>query len=375
MKLVRLDSVESTNKYCEALDLHQVEDFTCYWALEQTAGIGQRGNHWASAPGENLTFSLVLHPTSLAASRQFKLTQALSLALVDFMKEFREFREYKEFREFEELKESKEFKEFKEFAPQGDYIYAAASRKSKRACSSLDFRCSRKPASRHREFREFAPQGDYIYAAASRKSKRACSSLDFRCSRKPASRHREYKEIKEYKEFKEYREYKEFKESKEYKEYKEFKEFKNIKVKWPNDLYVGSNKICGTLVSTRLQGDTISSAVCGIGLNINQTAFPDWVPNPTSLRLLTGRSYDLEATLHVLLDCIRRRYDALCAGADMQQEYLAHLMNLGCEARYGYLGREITAVITGVDDHGRLLLDSSDGRRLCCAMKEITFLP
>ena len=335
MKLVRLDSVESTNKYCEALDLHQVEDFTCYWALEQTAGIGQRGNHWASAPGENLTFSLVLHPTSLAASRQFKLTQALSLALVDFMKEFREFREYKEFREFEELKESKEFKEFKEFAPQGDYIYAAASRKSKRACSSLDFRCSRKPASRHRE----------------------------------------YKEIKEYKEFKEYREYKEFKESKEYKEYKEFKEFKNIKVKWPNDLYVGSNKICGTLVSTRLQGDTISSAVCGIGLNINQTAFPDWVPNPTSLRLLTGRSYDLEATLHVLLDCIRRRYDALCAGADMQQEYLAHLMNLGCEARYGYLGREITAVITGVDDHGRLLLDSSDGRRLCCAMKEITFLP
>jgi hypothetical protein len=50
-------------------------------------------------------------------------------------------------------------------------------------------------------------------------------------------------------------------------------------------------------------------------------------------------------------------------------------MNLGCEARYGYLGREIAAVITGVDDHGRLLLDSSDGRRLCCAMKEITFLP
>ncbi len=31
----------------------------------------------------------------------------------------------------------------------------------------------------------FAPQGDYIYAAASRKSKRACSSLDFRCSRGP----------------------------------------------------------------------------------------------------------------------------------------------------------------------------------------------
>ena len=84
MPIVRLDSVESTNKYCEALDLKQVEDFTCYWALEQTAGIGQKGNHWESASGQNLTFSLVLHPTFLPADRQFKLTQALSLALVDF---------------------------------------------------------------------------------------------------------------------------------------------------------------------------------------------------------------------------------------------------------------------------------------------------
>ena len=85
MKIEKFDSLESTNKYCEALDLKQVEDFTCYWALEQTAGIGQKGNHWESASGQNLTFSLVLHPTFLPADRQFKLTQALSLALVDFL--------------------------------------------------------------------------------------------------------------------------------------------------------------------------------------------------------------------------------------------------------------------------------------------------
>ena len=88
MQIVRLDSVESTNKYCEVLDLAEVEDFTCYWALEQTAGIGQRGNHWEAAPGKNLTFSLVLHPTFLPADRQFHLTQALSLALVDFLSFF-----------------------------------------------------------------------------------------------------------------------------------------------------------------------------------------------------------------------------------------------------------------------------------------------
>ena len=88
MRIEKFDSLESTNKYCEALDLAEVGDFTCFWALEQTAGIGQRGNHWVSESGQNLTFSLVLHPTFLPADRQFKLTETLSLALVDFLSTF-----------------------------------------------------------------------------------------------------------------------------------------------------------------------------------------------------------------------------------------------------------------------------------------------
>ena len=88
MRIEKFDSLESTNKYCEALDLAQVEDFTCYWALAQTAGIGQRGNHWEAEPDKNLTFSLILHPAFLPADQQFKLTEALSLALVDFLSFF-----------------------------------------------------------------------------------------------------------------------------------------------------------------------------------------------------------------------------------------------------------------------------------------------
>ena len=70
-------------------------------------------------------------------------------------------------------------------------------------------------------------------------------------------------------------------------------------IKWPNDIYVGGKKICGTLISTHLtthhssfithHSSLITSAICGIGLNVNQCDFPDWVPNPTSLALLTGK--------------------------------------------------------------------------------------
>lgn len=241
MRIVRFDSLESTNKYCEALDLAMVEDFTCYWALAQTAGIGQRGNCWASAPGQNLTFSLVLHPSFLPADRQFKLTEAFSLALVDFIK--------------------------------------------------------------------------------------TIVTIDA-----------------------------------------------IVTIKWPNDIYVDGKKICGTLVSTRLSGNAIASAVCGIGLNVNQTAFPDWAPNPTSLSLLTGSTYDLEPLLRQLLSCIEKRYNSLKSGVDPEPEYLERLLNLGVPARYRYNEEEIEATVTGVDPHGRLLLTASDGRRLSCGMKEIALL-
>ena len=241
MRVVHFDSLESTNKYCEALDLAQVEDFTCFWADEQTAGIGQRGNHWHSAPGENLTFSLVVKPAFLPSSRQFLLTQALSLAIVDCLAPFH-------------LPES------------------------------------------------------------------------------PS-------------------------------------------IKWPNDIYVGGCKICGTLVSAALQGDAMSSAVCGIGLNVNQSRFPDWVPNPTSLSLLTGTRYDLEPLLNRMLVCIEARYAALKAGTDPKPDYMASLLNLGKWARYAFHGREVRARIDDVDSYGRLLLTTDDSGRLCCGLKEIALLP
>ncbi len=240
MTILRFDTLESTNKYCEALDLAEVGDFTCYWALAQTAGIGQRGNCWHSAPGQNLTFSLVLHPDFLPADRQFRLTQALALAV----------------------------------------------------CDTLGIQNS-----------EFKPH-----------------------------------------------------------------------IKWPNDIYIAGRKVCGTLVSTRLQGTAIAAAVCGIGLNVNEVDFPSWLPNPISLRQLTGRSHALEPLLRQLLGCIGQRYSDLRAGVDLHEEYLSRLLNLGVEARYRHGDEELRATIVGVDPLGRLLLTAADGRHLCCAMREIALV-
>lgn len=54
----------------------------------QTAGRGQKGNSWLSAPGENLTFSVVLTPTFLPVACQFLLSEAVSLAIADTLEQY-----------------------------------------------------------------------------------------------------------------------------------------------------------------------------------------------------------------------------------------------------------------------------------------------
>ena len=54
-------------------------------------------------------------------------------------------------------------------------------------------------------------------------------------------------------------------------------------IKWPNDIYVGNDKISGILIEHSIKGRKISHSIIGIGLNINQCNFDVSIPNPTSM--------------------------------------------------------------------------------------------
>ncbi len=83
------------------------------------------------------------------------------------------------------------------------------------------------------------------------------------------------------------------------------------RIKWPNDIYVGELKICGILIENILEGDDVAASIIGVGLNLNQTVFPPDIPNPTSLALLTGRSYSPEAALEKLCRYIETSVELL----------------------------------------------------------------
>jgi len=81
-KNIYLPTCQSTNDEA-ALLLQQgaVAEGTVVITDHQMAGRGQRGSNWQAAPGQNLTFSIVLRPAFLTAIEQFRLNIAVSLGV------------------------------------------------------------------------------------------------------------------------------------------------------------------------------------------------------------------------------------------------------------------------------------------------------
>lgn len=82
-----LTSVPSTNSYLKEWLKKEpnLEAFTVVTAHEQTAGRGQKGNHWEAEPGKNLTLSLLLRPQGWQFTTPFALNMVTSLALTDLL--------------------------------------------------------------------------------------------------------------------------------------------------------------------------------------------------------------------------------------------------------------------------------------------------
>lgn len=88
VKIIRLQSVDSTNNYLMAYTPAEGETMTVVVADEQTAGRGQGTNHWESERGKNLTFSVLVHPVMVPVARQFLLSEMGALALRDVLGEY-----------------------------------------------------------------------------------------------------------------------------------------------------------------------------------------------------------------------------------------------------------------------------------------------
>ncbi|MGC9971620.1 MAG: biotin--[acetyl-CoA-carboxylase] ligase [Bryobacteraceae bacterium] len=73
-------------------------------------------------------------------------------------------------------------------------------------------------------------------------------------------------------------------------------------LRWPNDVLVGEKKCAGVLVETERP-----AFIAGIGINVNQSAFPEDIAElATSLRLASGRPHSRDQLLTNLLESVDR---------------------------------------------------------------------
>ena len=82
MEIIKLSDTASTNDYL--LGLNTDQDL-CVVTDYQSAGKGMGTNTWESEPGKNLLFSILLHPTSLPINKQYLLSMAEAVAIVEVL--------------------------------------------------------------------------------------------------------------------------------------------------------------------------------------------------------------------------------------------------------------------------------------------------
>lgn len=155
---------------------------------------------------------------------------------------------------------------------------------------------------------------------------------------------------------------------------KEFTE--NVFIKWPNDIYADNRKIAGILIENSVTGNKIADSVIGIGININQTGFGSHLPNPVSLKQITGKEFMLRECLDKICEQINYWYCLLMRGEKsiIADKYTTRLYRLNQESRYREFDIIFTAVLKGVDNFGRLALEMSSGDTRYFGLKEVEFI-
>lgn len=77
-----------------------------------------------------------------------------------------------------------------------------------------------------------------------------------------------------------------------------------INIKWPNDIYVGKQKMAGILIENVFRGSSIKHTVVGVGINANQTTFEPMERMPISLYNILGHHVDITTVIAAVRESI-----------------------------------------------------------------------
>ena len=145
-------------------------------------------------------------------------------------------------------------------------------------------------------------------------------------------------------------------------------------IKWPNDIYWRDRKAGGILIENVISGNKITHAVLGIGLNINQTTFPDVEKKVVSLKQITGKTFDPLDLAGKLCSFLSQRLENGIDSKYSEQltEFNTHLFSRHEKVRFLRNEKEEEGIISHVTEKGKLCIKQH--KSMYVSLGEITWL-
>lgn len=129
-------------------------------------------------------------------------------------------------------------------------------------------------------------------------------------------------------------------------------------LKWPNDVLYQGRKVCGILLENTIQQGQVTQCIAGIGININQTTFPDNLPLAVSMRQVLGHEVAAIDLLQAV--CLKaNHWWQLCRvrPVAVHEAFDKALADKGVMQLYTDGRSTDWGCLQGVDEQGRALID------------------
>jgi len=151
----------------------------------------------------------------------------------------------------------------------------------------------------------------------------------------------------------------------------------DCKIKWPNDILLNRNKVCGILIENSVQRNYLSHSIIGIGLNVKQQKFEKNI-QATSVEKHIKQSINKNKLFTKLLEILSKNYLLLSQGNQLaiKNYYYQNLLGYQSELTYEWskTSNRFTGEILEVKDNGFVKIRVNQQEIRMIEMKEIRLL-
>ena len=136
------------------------------------------------------------------------------------------------------------------------------------------------------------------------------------------------------------------------------------KIKWPNDIVIGTKKVCGILTEMSAETDMVHYVVCGIGINVNTENFDAEIKHrATSMYIESGEKQIRNDIIARELNYFEYYYKKFLEGGlgAILDEYKENCVTIGRDVTVIYKKENVTGKAVDIDENGALVVETADG--------------